>query len=754
ALHNLKYYTWVEQQGKTVEELDQLWNPEFWRELHTQIPEWDKAIEEFKQTEEPLAKKYTAISYFKLGDFTQGLEEFSKNDIPDDEYLYYYGLNCEKLNLFDKALELYAKIKSDNFKQLALSRANSIEKEDKGVNIKDIEPEVYEIIENAPSEELYPQAGALVLKCDEKIEVTAGDKKISTLYYLIKILNERGKENFSETTIEYDSTFEKIELEFARIIKPDGRVLDVGSRHIRDVSKYLNFPLYSNVRVYIISFPEITEGASIEYKVKIFSNKLINKNNFALSYPIQASEPIINANFLVSLPEGNSLNIKTLNEEYNDFGANVKPQITKEERRITYLWRFKDIPQIIPESNMPPEVEINPTILISTFKSWEEIYRWWWQLVKDKMSADESIKKKVIELTKGLESQEEKARALYNFCAQQIRYVAVEYGQAGYEPHRAEDIFRNKYGDCKDQAVLLVTMLKQAGITAYPVLIPTKGYYNLNSDFPSMLFDHSIAALNLEDKLIFLDPTAETCTFSDLPTGDQGRQVLLFKDDGYEIQKTPMFPAQHNSIKQNTSIRINSDETISAEKEVLSKGMYEQAQRSWLIYMPPQLIEESLKEGIQEVSIGASLKDYKIQNANNLDKEVVLSYSFDGPEYFTAAGNLRIMPQLTKMDVSLVAKDSRKYPIDFGALDERETVLAFEIPKGLRIKYTPETVSEDNSWFKFSAEYLTEGNKLVFRQKVELKKEYILQEEYADFKSFYKTLAKNIKQRVILERGR
>jgi cysteine synthase len=49
ALHNLKYFTWVEQQGKTVEELNQLWDPDFWTETFAQVPEWDKLITQFNE---------------------------------------------------------------------------------------------------------------------------------------------------------------------------------------------------------------------------------------------------------------------------------------------------------------------------------------------------------------------------------------------------------------------------------------------------------------------------------------------------------------------------------------------------------------------------------------------------------------------------------------------------------------------------------------------------------------------------------
>ena len=69
------------------------------------------------------------------------------------------------------------------------------------------------------------------------------------------------------------------------------------------------------------------------------------------------------------------------------------------------------------------------------------------------------------------------AKLIHEFVAKDIRYVAIEYGDSGYEPHHAKEVFVNRYGDCKDQAILLITMLKEAGIEAYPVLIGTRGVF-------------------------------------------------------------------------------------------------------------------------------------------------------------------------------------------------------------------------------------------------------------------------------------
>ena len=285
--------------------------------------DFTNAITELKKVNTAPAKKYLAVSFYKNGDFTDALQVFGGSATGDDEYMYYYGLTAEKLNLFEEALKAYRKINTPVFKARAKTRLDSIEKERNPVNIKQLDPKIYSILASAPLSTQYPQAGGLILYCDEYVEVTPQNTEESLLHYLIKIINERGKEKFSEAHIDYDSTYEKVELVYARVIKPDGTVVDVGSRHIRDVSKYLNFPLYSNARVYIISFPEITEGSSVEYKVKIHNNKLINDKDFMLAYPVQSDEPIIAANFTLRLPKDKKVYFKIINERYNDLAQRL-----------------------------------------------------------------------------------------------------------------------------------------------------------------------------------------------------------------------------------------------------------------------------------------------------------------------------------------------------------------------------------------------------------------------------------------------
>ncbi|MDP2941191.1 MAG: DUF3857 domain-containing protein, partial [Candidatus Omnitrophota bacterium] len=262
-------------------------------ELYLSRGEFPRAAEAFQHCDLAQGKKMLAITYFRQGDFTDALEVFNQLKSLDEETLYYQGITREKLNLFDAALESYRKIKGAQFGPQAAERIRKIEKYSQGVLLENIDPWANGIVAAAPAQENYPQAGALILYCGEKIEVTPQNSEVSELHYLIKILNERGKGDYSETHIDYDVTYEKIELLYARTIKPDGTVADVGTRHIRDVSKYLNFPLYSNARVFIISFPEVSAGAVIEYKLRIRRSELINKKDFIAAYPLQAKDPVM-----------------------------------------------------------------------------------------------------------------------------------------------------------------------------------------------------------------------------------------------------------------------------------------------------------------------------------------------------------------------------------------------------------------------------------------------------------------------------
>ncbi|MFC1709600.1 DUF3857 domain-containing protein [Candidatus Omnitrophota bacterium] len=717
--------------------------------LYLDIGRYQEAINCFLGVKFKEAKKKLAIAYFKNLQHSDALAQFERlGELDDPEYLYYYGQALEERSLYDKAIGVYSLIspQASNYVE-AKSRIESINLSEETLSTQKIE----EMLSNSSNQEDYPEAGALILLADESFEVFEDNTAEYGMHYQVKIFNERGKEEFSELYIGYDSTFEEVELEYARTIKPDGTVVTVGDKNIRDVSIYLNYPLYSNARAKIISMPEVAEGVIIEYRAKVFRKQMINKKDFILNYRCQEGEPIKSAKFSVKIPKDRSFNYKAINSQYNTFGAKLDPVIQEVDNKKLYSWRLENVPEILPEPAMSPASRINPIIMMSSFNKWEDVYTWWHKLYKDKIDIDADIKKKIDELVEGKQSESEKLKSIYHFCAQDIRYVAVEYGQAGFEPHEARDIFKNKYGDCKDQAILLIAMLRTIGIESYPVLIGTYDHMDLNEDFPSLVFNHCIAVVKFEGEWIFLDPTGQTVPFGDLPSMDQDRLVFLVLDDEYRIISTPTFPAKHNASHVQMKIKIEEDGSIVANRKVDTRGVFAQSQRYWLQFTKPKLIKETLEGTANGIAPGARLIDYRIENEEDLDKDIILEYEFQGPEYLAKADKSRLLPQFGSIGIGSVVKEERSYPIEHPTLLKVDSTTEVELPQNLALKYLPEDIRIDSEWFEFENIYTTKDEVVIFNQSYRLKKKIVLQQEYKEYKALIEDIARKINQRIILE---
>jgi hypothetical protein len=228
--------------------------------------------------------------------------------------------------------------------------------------------------------------------------------------------------------------------------------------------------------------------------------------------------------------------------------------------------------------------------------------------------------------------------------------------------------------------------------------------------------------------------------------------VLVIRDKDYIVARTPLYSAVHNNIRQRLSLELRPDESVTGSREISSFGVYDQAQRYWLLYTVPDVVKDKISTKIQEVSIGATLDGYEVEHLNDLNEPVLLRYKFHGPELLTDAGPLRILPGQTSLDMSSVSKAARAYPILYPVLDLKDIETTIALPPDYAILYMPDQVGQENKWMKFSAGYSVQKNVLKFRQTAELRQRVITQEEYPEYKKFLEQLAKSVKQRVVFER--
>ncbi len=495
-----------------------------------------------------------------------------------------------------------------------------------GVTIDD---EVAQLIRNVPSAESYPDAGIIYILDEDIVEVFEDGRSKETLHVVFKILQDRGKDN-GNIEIGYNSRTETASIIYARTITPEGKNIPLNENAVKVVTPYSSYPSYSDYKELTFSMPGVTVGSTIDYKVVIEKKPEI-AGKFSNEFYFQTYDPTYVCRYKVITPRDMDLKYLILNPLK---GIQLSPNIIHDGNKKTYLWEFKNIPQIIKEKSMPPADEVAFRILVTTMNSWEEFSKWWNKKITGKTEPDELLKRKAVELTRDLSTPKEKIEAIFDYVKREIRYVSIGLGKSGYEPENAKKVFENKYGDCKDKSTVLISMLRAAGIPAHYVLIPTQSIGNLIRDFPyPFQFNHCIVGVKNEVAYHFIDPVAYNCHFDYLPGSDQNRNVLIFNGEKVVFEKTPLAKSEENSYYSQSHIKIRLDGSIECEVKNFGFGGKEASLRSFFLKNRPTKIKESFEERVDEISSGAKLLVYTHSDPLNFKERFWVNFKYNAQDY-------------------------------------------------------------------------------------------------------------------------
>jgi hypothetical protein len=128
-------------------------------------------------------------------------------------------------------------------------------------------------------------------------------------------------------------------------------------------------------------------------------------------------------------------------------------------------------------------------------ENWSRLgHRYWEQLFAGRLSRGPDVAALATRLTAGAATEEEKLGRIARFLQGDVRYVAIELGIGGYQPHAADEVLKNRYGDCKDKVCLLLSLLNAAGIPGEPALVRTSNDRFLDTALVDLgQFNHMIA---------------------------------------------------------------------------------------------------------------------------------------------------------------------------------------------------------------------------------------------------------------------
>ncbi|MEK6816545.1 MAG: DUF3857 domain-containing protein, partial [Nanoarchaeota archaeon] len=340
----------------------------------------------------------------------------------------------------------------------------------------------------------------------------------TTEYRKFKINKEEAK-TLGELKFYYNKSREKIKGIKACTITPDGNKHQYTK--IQDLSVYESEPMYSDIRMKIISLPKVSVGSIIEYEVTTVARQGPIKHEFLEETQFDIKTPSKEMNVVYDFP-------KQLPIQYKEFNLKYKPTITHSDKRIAYAWHCVNLYEkrpAVPEEYVPaPSPEsIENAIQFSSMRDWPSVSGWYLSLINKNSKTSSAIEKTTKELTQDYTAVRDKARVIKEYIDKNFRYVSMLFGENTYEPHPTTEVFKNRYGDCKDLSLLCMAMLKAAGVNSHMALF--NDFFSISDpqyDLPMpFLFNHA---------LLIIEDEPELLTFVARYLGDLGYEVVSATD--------------------------------------------------------------------------------------------------------------------------------------------------------------------------------------------------------------------------------
>jgi len=493
--------------------------------------------------------------------------------------------------------------------------------------------------------------------------------------HAVKIMSEKGRRQFqtisSYFTIPYNTTsFKHIE-----IIRPDGSRVSVDiekNSRITIEHGQMNNNIYNpNQKILRVSIPKLEIGDVLYSELMDNFSKVRTPKTWSDYIVMEGVQPIIRKVYKVCAPVERPLERIMIK---NEIPGTITFKETRKAPYIMYQWTAQNIPQAFPEPDMPPIYSQVQRLLVSTVKDWKDVSKWYWELCKEPIhDTSPKMEEIVRNLIQDAPTSMEKIEKIFYWVSQKIRYLGltVEKEAPGYEPHSVKMTFERRAGVCRDKAALLVSMLRLAGIEAYPVLImngPKK-----DPEVPQPFFNHAVScALADNGEYILMDATDEN-TRELFPTYLNDQSYLVARPNGDHLRTSPVAKASDNMMVIQTTGQLNDNGHLSAECQLRFEGINDNAYRGYFSKISVEERKTFLENLVKNIAPGAKLDAFSIfpKDMRQTDQPLTINISFNAPDIRIREGNTIMLPVFqvgTRVGIvrHLIGKmglKQRKYPL-------------------------------------------------------------------------------------------
>ncbi|MFM9945596.1 MAG: DUF3857 domain-containing protein [Bacteroidia bacterium] len=481
---------------------------------------------------------------------------------------------------------------------------------------------------------------------------------------------------------------------------------------------------YDDVSTKFFKFPQPVEGSIgvLDYTEVIKDPHFLGKFYFAHWAPTEQNT------FRVKVHKNVQLNYVLKNPS-----DDIKFEQTSEGNYYIYTWTRSNFPKVKYESQAKPMSYESPHVIlyiasykgktktVNVLRNTRDLYDYCYSLLdKGIEEPDQEIKRITDSLTVGVTDDIEKVRNIYYYVQQHVKYIAIEDGLGGFIPRKPSLVCSRKYGDCKDIANLLYTMLNYAKIPTYHTWIGTNDIPYRFDELPIMgVANHMIAAVWLNNRWYFLDGTANFLSYKYPSDFIQGKQAMIsINKDSFLLAMVPVISAETNLVTDTFYLKTAGD-TIKGNAIKIMDGLSRCSFISALYYTSGNKINEILEEYLEVGQNNCVVTNIKTWGVKGRDSLLKFTYNFKVPKYINQIEdkiyiNLNIHKIWDNSDIDI---ETRSREFIFDKKNSYHKVIIFEIPDNFTVTKLPDNFSKEYLGFGFKFNYELKNNKVIYTQK-------------------------------------
>src|ERR1700675_4128843 len=581
---------------------------------------------------------------------------------------------------------------------------------------------------NANSEE-----AAIFERILNRVRFENDGTEVSQTEAAVRIQSQAGVEEFGQLVFGYSSATEKLEVEYVRVRKPDGQVVVTPESTAQDFAPDVlkEAPMYSDYRQRHISVAALQPGDTLEYRTVIRVLTPLAAGNFWYECTFPKGVVVNEDRLEIDIPKWREVKLKT---------PTRKPEIQETGDRRIYTWAVQGIqPERDKDRDKDEDEETGPDVQLTTCTDWKQVAQWYAKLQGERMTVDDSVRKKAQELTQGADTPTEKAQRLYDFVARNVRYVSISLGVGRYQPHSAMDVLQNGYGDCKDKHTLFSALLRAEGIQSYPVMIHSTRKLDVDVPSPAQ-FDHVITAARLGTGtgLTWLDTTPEVTPFGLILYQLRNKQAVVASEDpGGGLQRTPADSPIKTFMHFTLDGKFSEFGALDASLEVTAQGDRDWPMRASFRRFSQAQWKDFVKVLSTSWGLPGDVDHVELDPIEDTSKPFHLKYHLHQDRYFTVPStsvNFRPIPPLGTPAIR--ASERSTEPLNIGPAGEMDYRVRLQFPANYTV-HTPTAVKMSRDYGDYSSTYSQTQGVLEGERKLNVKMNELAAARRADYESFH-----------------